>query len=376
MRRLFWRVHSILGLTAGLGLIVIGLSGSALVFHEELDAVFNREQTRVVPTSAGRLPLDELLARVEAQLPGYAITGWQPQRDNPRAADGAYVIAFGEHTWNYLTVDPYRGTVLSGPRLHEETLKGWMLELHYTFFADHVGMAVSGLLGVALCLLGVSGLWIYRRFWRTLFTLRWRSGARLLFGDIHRFTGVTSVGFNLLLGFTGAYWNIDHVLHELREPTLPPSEEFNVPGKLYPEDFRLDAMVADAAERIPGFVTHYVSLPWSPGGGVTLWGKTADAAWFRNAYGSQVSYDAGTGAFGSVHDIRNDGLWAQTLDAFEPLHFGNFGGLPIKVLWALAGLAPGVLAVSGMAIWWQRRRGRQTSSRRPRRRLRPFESVL
>ncbi len=354
MRKLFWRIHSVLGLVSGLGLIVIGLTGSVLVFNEEIDGLFNPAETRVAPTVAGRLPYDVLLAKVEAQLPGYAITGWAPNFRSPRSADGAYVIAYGKHEWNYLTVDPYRGTVLSGPRLHATTFKGWMLDLHYTFFAGDIGMAVSGLLGVALCLLGVSGLWIYRRFWRTLFTLRWGASARLLWGDIHRFTGVMSVGFNLLLGFTGAYWNIEHVIDDLRNPPQPPSEEFNVPGKLYPAGLRLDGIVVDAASRIPGFETNYISLPWAPGAAITLWGKTGDAAWFRNAFGSQVAYDSPTGDFVSIHDIRSDGIWAQTLDAFEPLHFGDFGGLPIKILWGLAGLAPGVLALSGMTIWWKR----------------------
>jgi uncharacterized iron-regulated membrane protein len=69
-----------------------------------------------------------------------------------------------------------------------------------------------------------------------------------------------------------------------------------------------------------------------------------------------VSFDSSTGAFLSAHDLTRDGIWKQVEDAFEPLHFGNFGGLPVKIAWAAAGFAPALLTISGMAIWWQRRR--------------------
>lgn len=362
MRKLFWRLHSFIGLAAGLGLVVIGISGSLLVFHEEISALLQPEQTRVEPTSGGRLSFEELVLAVESQLPEYAVTGWDFNHDNERAADGAFVIPFGVREWQYITVDPYRGTVLSGPLHHDLTFKGLLLELHYTFFADHWGMAISGLLGIALCFLGLSGLWLYRRFWKTLFRLRWRASARMLLGDFHRLVGVTSVAFNLLLGFTGAYWNVAHVIDEFaHEPH--PDDVYVITERLLPDDLPLNEILADAPGRLPGFRTHYVSLPWAPDGAVTLWGDFDDGAWFRSPHGSQMTYASQDGSFVSLHDIRGDSWWSQTLDAFEPLHFGSFGGLPIKLLWALAGLAPGLLAISGTAIWWKRRRRRKNPPR-------------
>ncbi len=363
MRKLFWRLHSIVGLAAGLGLVVIGLSGSVLVFHEEIAAVFSPEATRVEPTAAGRLPLTELVASVEAAFPAHAVTGWAFDRDDPRAADGAYVMPWGTREWRWITVDPYRGEVLSGPVEADKTFKHWLLHLHYELLLGHVGMAISGLLGVALCFLGLSGLWLYRRFWRTFFRLRWRASARMLLGDIHRFTGVCAVGFNLLLGFTGAWWNLTHVWHELTEDHHHPEDEVLFHERLFPLELDLDALLARADTHVPGFVTHYVSLPWSPEEGrFTLWGRSADAGWWRSVHGSQVTYTAGEGSFVSAYDIREAPLGTQVVDAFEPLHYGYFGGLPIKLLWSAAGLAPGILALSGMAIWWKRRRSRPSAA--------------
>jgi uncharacterized iron-regulated membrane protein len=36
------------------------------------------------------------------------------------------------------------------------------------------------------------------------------------------------------------------------------------------------------------------------------------------------------------------------------LHFGNFGGTPVKILWCLLGLAPMALFGTGALMWWNR----------------------
>jgi uncharacterized iron-regulated membrane protein len=133
--------------------------------------------------------------------------------------------------------------------------------------------------------------------------------------------------------------------------------------RLYADSLSLDAIVADAAQRLPGYRANYISLPWAAGGDVTLYGSFSDAGPLRSPYGTHVAYDSQTGIHKSTFDLRTAGAWAQAVDAFTPLHFGNFGGLPIKLLWCLGGLTPGVLAVSGFIIWQQRRRKRPPTSR-------------
>lgn len=354
MRKRLWQIHSWLGLAAGLGLLVIGLTGSLLVFHEELEAVFNPSLVRVVPTEAGRLSLDRNLAEAERQLAGYEITGWHVREEGTRVADELYVIAHGTNEWLVATQDPYTGKVLASPRGGTTTLTGWLLRLHYEFFADHVGMFVAGLFGVALFLLGATGIWLYRDFWKRLFTLRWGAGARVLFSDLHKFTGISSALLNLLLGFTGAYWNLTHVASEWLHGE---HEQAAIDARLYAPSLSLDKTVGDAAGRLPGFRANFISLPSNPSSPVViLWGAVEPRPWLRDAYGSTLSYDPLTGAHLSTRDIREQGLWTRIVDSFKPLHFGSFGGLSIKVLWALAGLAPGLLAVSGFCIWLCRRK--------------------
>ncbi|MBE2212911.1 MAG: PepSY domain-containing protein, partial [Opitutaceae bacterium] len=183
--------------------------------------------------------------------------------------------------------------------------------------------------------------------------LRWGESRRIFFSDLHKMVGISSVAFNLVLGFTGAYWNLTHVISHM---VMGEDEEVPVTGAMLAAGYPLDAAIADARTRLPGFEANYVSLPWVAGGDVTLWGSFKDAGLLRSPYGSTATYDAQTGANKGVTDIRTAGLWVQSVDAFRPLHFGDFAGLPVQILWCLGGLSPGVLAVSGTCIWWLRRR--------------------
>ena len=361
MKKRLWQLHSWLGLVCGLALLVIGLSGSLLVFHEELEAWVNPHLVSVEPTAAGRLAPGELLERVRAATPGHEVTGWLYNRHDSTLADVAYVIAHGTSEWKIVTVNPYTGRLLGGPMTDHALLTGWLLDFHFTFFTEHVGLWVTGFLGIGLCALGVSGVWIYRRFWKSLFTLRWGESRRIFFSDVHKMVGISSVAFNLVLGFTGAYWNLTHVVGHLFE-----GEEAEVPvaGPMLAARYPLDAALAEAVTRLPGFEANYASFPWVPGADVTLWGSFADAGILRSPYGSTVSFDAQTGAHKATTDIRNAGIWTQLVDAFRPLHFGDFGGLFVQIVWSLGGLTPGILAVSGTVIWWTRRQRVRAGARR------------
>lgn len=358
MNKRFWQFHSWLGLIAGLGLIVIGLTGSLLVFHDEIEGVLHPGLTRVEPLPVGRRPVSELVASANRQLPGYEIAGWLFHPDEPRHADLLYVRKHGGVEWLISSVNPYTGEVLSNPRNGDTTFTGWLLDLHYALLADHVGVLIAGLLATGLFLLGLSGTYLYRDFWKTFLTFRWGRSRRILFSDIHKFVGITSVAFNLILGFTGAYWNIPHAINDLfihhdEEAEVAPAE------RLYASTLPWETLVADSAKRIPDFRANYISFPTLKEPSVTFHGSVP--GFLRGPYGSTVAYDAKTGAFKNAADIRQGGPWARIADTFTPLHYGTFGGIPVKILWTLGGLTPGVLAVTGFIMWRLRRPGsRQT----------------
>ncbi len=358
-RRLFF-LHSWMGLIAGLGLILIGLTGTVLVFKNELDGVLTPELVKVEPTARGRLSLDELLAAVRPAVRGYEVMGWD-RASEPHRADLVWLVKHGTDDWRAVWVDPCTGEVRGRPSERKDSLTGFILELHYSFLADHTGELIAGIFAALLCFLGITGVWIYRGFWKNFFTLRWGRSARIFFSDLHKMVGISSVAFNLILGFTGAWWNLGHIISHIGEEEA--AEPPPVTGPSYATSLSLDALAAKAGERIPGYEVTYISLPAGPGLGITFYGQSS-RSFLASPYGSTVTFDQQTGEIKDALDLRDSGLWAKFLDSFRPLHFGTFGGLPVKILWSLGGLTPGILAVTGFVMWWKRRRpGRKIRAR-------------
>lgn len=353
-RRKLWKAHSWLGLAAGLPMLLIALTGSLLVFKDELNGILMTEQVVVEPTAQGRWPVDRLHRKAIELLPDYQLAGWVLSAD-PGRADALYVIAFGDSEWRKLFLDPYRGELLSEPQSLTHYLTDWLVNFHYTFLGGHLGMLVVGLLSLMLMALGVLGFYIYRRFWIGFFRLRWGKSLRVLMGDLHSRIGVISSPVFFILGLTGAYWNLTHAVADLAEHGLF-HEHSPLQQQLYDSELSLQEMITEADRQLPGFQVNYLAFPTETGWPITLYGAVPTANPLRGLYGSQVWFDASTGERQGVTDVRARHWGIQFVDMFEPLHFGNFGGLAVKLIWCILGLMPGLLAVSGFIVWLKRRR--------------------
>ena len=349
MKKRLWQLHSWLGLLCGLGLLVIGLTGSLLVFHEEIDVARFPAQFRATPTPAGRMSYDALWAAVRGALPpGEVIVGWQPA-PGPSRTDGLAVSRLdgppGNH--RHVHLDPYAGALRGVLPDEKNALAGWLTTFHYSFLGGATGTAVAGLLALALLGLGVSGVWLYRGFWRNFFTLRWGRSARIFFSDLHKMVGISAVGFYLILGFTGAWWNFQIVSAALAAPAparpaaaVPPPSPFDPAAA----NLSLDDLAVRAARELPGFRPTFLQFPPTREGDIVLYGTVPTPNPLRGDFGSRVIFHAADGALRQVIDIRRAGAWGIVADSFALLHFGTFGGVLVKILWTLGGLTPGVLA--------------------------------
>ncbi|MFW6217867.1 MAG: PepSY-associated TM helix domain-containing protein [Verrucomicrobiota bacterium] len=138
-----WKLHSWLGLLAGIPLLVIALSGSLLVFKDDLNRLLIPGKVFVESRPEGPLPMAERLAALQEGLPEHEVVGWALY-DEPERSDWVYVMAHGDDEWLHVYQNPYTGEILGEPVASDSEFMGWLLELHYTFLAGHVGMAVCG----------------------------------------------------------------------------------------------------------------------------------------------------------------------------------------------------------------------------------------
>ncbi len=366
-----WRVHRWLGLGFGALLVLLSATGSLLVVHHELEHLFERDlhvasRGLGLPTSdsAGNVsptgqearatPALSDLARQTASLApaGYRLFRVFPAKDD----QGTHRIVFRAPDepvrWDVF-VEPATGRVLwSGPE--ENRLTPWLLGLHMQLHAGRAGYYVTGVCGVALALLALTGLYIHRdrltQLWRHPFRLH--LGWRVALADLHKWIGIFTFYFPVMLGLTGALY----CLSILTAATPPaPAKPFDA-ARLAP----LEPMFATARQHLPDAEVFRAQIPAADGGVVGVLLLHRDAPVWQKF--SRVEFDSATGALRAIKVAADAPFWAQFRSMLAPLHFGLYGAPWVKWAYFVGGLAPAGLALSGTALWWIRRRGPRNAS--------------
>ena len=344
--------HSALGLVVGGLAYLLSLTGVLAVFMSD----FERWEQPDVPEFTAMTPgaLDRLYGEVmaAANAPVERIFITLPTADAPRSA-----VYAGEQAW-FATADG----ALWGGIAHEWT--HFLEHLHYYLSLPHTfGIIVVGLVGAAMVGLILSGLAAHPRIFRDAFALRWTSSPRLSQADLHNRLSVWGAPFHLAVSLTGAYFGLIGVLLLLAGAAAPGEARDSLLAPLFgappvadaaaAPPPRLDAAVAQIAALEPAATPSYLSIE-APGTRGQVVDVSADIP-------GQLIY-AETWRFDSAARLQSKlgaadgGLGQQAAWAMYPLHFGSFGGLPIRLAYGALGLALCVVVASGVNIWLVRRR--------------------
>ncbi|GAA4390893.1 PepSY-associated TM helix domain-containing protein [Hymenobacter koreensis] len=353
-RRLF-ALHSWLGLGTGLLLLVISLSGVALVFEPELDHALNPTLLRVpAPPVGGKASLDNVMAAARQRFPQPAYLRLRRLPEEPTQAVEVSVDQ-PDHRWTLAYFDPYTARYL-GQRDARAHVFGWLLGVHYSLWGGKSGELVAGVLGVLLVLSVLTGVVVYRKHLLPVLLFRpklnwknWRTAA----SGLHRVIGVWSLVFNLLMAGSGV-WMLRAVFWP--ETYQPETVKALLAQPIVPVS--LDSLAATAARALPGFQLQGLALPKTAADTVvSAYGKLPNATLLGN-FSQTIELHARTGHVLKADDIRRASVGEKLeLTAFT-LHFGQFGGVLVKVLWAVLGLSPALLSLTGFMLWWRRKRVR------------------
>jgi len=364
MRKTLFKIHSWVALIAIIPLIVISITGSVLVFKSEIDGLLMPNSHFVVKALPERLPIDKLIAKTERTYPNYIVASWEIFNDD--TADRVYLIKRGTEQWAKLHLNQYTGDILSEPVGTSHYFTDWFLELHYTFLLNdfknlpgQTGTVLGFFFAVFLLVLGISGLIIYRKFWRRLFSVRWRATLQIVLSDIHKMTGVLGSPIIIILAITGGYFNWAVWYHEVIEHAQ--EEHYVLTNPLYSHDISLQQILDDSKKQISTFNGTFLVLPLEPDESITLFGEVSTTNPLASEYANTITYNKLTGEHMANWDIREVGIGWQVIDSFRKLHFGYFAGLVSKVLWAVIGLSPVWLAGTGFYLWLTRRARKKQS---------------
>ncbi len=204
LRKAIFLLHRWTGIGIGLYIFVLSLSGSIIVYRDELSRAFARRP--VLVTSQGRkLTRDELQQAALRNFPGYTVTDvfWRP---NPRQAAEITLERGRAHREELF--DPYTGADL-GNRFKPGFLAVmWLVDLHDNLLLGRAGRAVSGVGALLFTLLVLTGSviwWPGLLNWRRSIKIDWHAGPKRLLWTIHSVIGFWLFLFILLWAVSGVY---------------------------------------------------------------------------------------------------------------------------------------------------------------------------
>ena len=365
MRRTLFKLHYWLALSACIPLLLIVITGMLLVFKQPLDVLL-MPQTAALPYSEdsdipSRQKINDLMVQIDHSFPDYDIGSWE-LFDDGYEADRVYLIQQGTSDWFKVYLDPYSGEILSQPQTLTHYLTDWLLNLHYTLLLDgvfdqtpHLGLITGLVCDLAMTLIGITGLIIYRRFWRHFFSFNRRGKAVVVTRRLHRLIGIWSAPVLLLTGITGIYFNTVEYLEELTHHHEEQPAQAETSGRLYNTQLDFDQLLAESENAIDGFEATYILFPYEQDMGITFYGATPDRNPFASVYGSTVSFDALSGEKTQVYDIRHGGFIYRLMDSVRSIHFGDFAGNSSRVVWSASAAGMTFLIISGIFMFSYRK---------------------
>lgn len=356
LRQVALSLHRYIGYIAGLVLVFIALTGSLLVFKNEIDRFFEPQLLQVVPGEK-RVPLQSVVDKVRFNYPELSITSV----DMPLPGEGVYKIWSESKSKQtvFLYVNPYNGDIL-GSRLQEKTLMDILVNLHINLLMGETGAVVVGIYGLLLLILCVTGLFLWPG-WKKFasgFKIRWKAPGKLINYDVHKVVGILSVAFLLLIVSTGVamsfFTQFEKALYSLTATPMP-----TIPSKSQPAAGRktvaIDLILSKAEQALPGTQTIWIDLP-PDSQGLFRVGKrfSQDTSLSSASSDSQIFVDQYSGKVVRVNTVQNAPLATQIIYSLYSLHIGSYGGLGMRIVYVLIGLAPVGLLFTGLVLWRQR----------------------
>jgi len=277
LRRALFQVHLWTGLAIGLYIVMLSVTGSVLVYRNELDRLFATKRP-AYDAAAKRLTADELRAAAEKAYPGWSITrvGDRITRRNPTIEVWAERGAEKRER----LFDPYTGADLGDSVTQGEYFVLWLARLHDELLLDRPGRYWNGILSLVATILFVTGLvvwWPGSSRWKRSLLIKPSSGWRRFNWDLHSAIGFWMFLFMLMWGISGFYLGVPEPFSDFVDSISDP-----------------DAFLGER-----------------PGDVVLLW--------------------------------------------LTRLHFGRWRTQPVlKAVWAVIGLVPALMFVTGVIMWWNR----------------------
>lgn len=331
------------------------ITGLPLIFHSEIDSLLSSDDWKPANPGGIHLSLDEILSVAGQHRPDDVPIYMSFDVDRPvinvTTGPSADVSGFDMHFASY---DATSGDLVLSDNVGEGVMD-FLLQLHTDMFLGLPGMLFLGFMGFLLIVATISGIVLYVPFMQklTFGDIRRDRSAKLKWLDYHNLFGAITLAWVLVVGVTGVINTLESpILDKWRDQVLAEMIAENQETQVVPVHASLSDAVDSALKLAPNMQLQFVAFPGSEYStdahySVFLHGRTP----LTEHLVTPVLIRADTGQIDGRRDMP---LFAKALSLSRPLHFGDYGGLALKILWAVLDLLTIHILCTGLYLWWRK----------------------
>ncbi|WP_349733729.1 sulfite reductase flavoprotein subunit alpha [Pseudomonas jessenii] len=362
LKKTLFQLHWFFGISAGLVLALMGITGAAVSFQDEILSTLNPSVLQVEKQVAGVLPPVELVERIEAAS-GKKVSMLTVETDSGSAAKVWFTPPPGERRGEMRYFDPYTAEFLGDAT--GQGFFGLMLQLHRFLAMGDTGRQITGACTLILVFFCLSGLYLrwprQWKSWRTWLTLDWKKKGRSFNWDLHSVAGTWCLVFYLLAALTGLFWSYEWYNKGLTRLLSDSPQSERVRGGRGPAPSG-PAPTADYAAMWssiysaagPQLSSYNVRMPPVAGQPATVYFLLKTSPHDRAL--NQITLDPATGVVKRVDRYSDKSLKAQLLTSIYALHVGSYFGIVGRIILTIASLTMPLFFITGWMLYLDRRR--------------------
>jgi uncharacterized iron-regulated membrane protein len=365
IKKWLW-VHRWTSLICTLFLLLLCLTGLPLIFGEEIDEWLNPGAPyEMLPANTPMGNLDSMVHKAQQRYPKEVISYVYIDDEEPQVLLGmiphydadpelSHDMKFDARTAKLLKDEP--------PERDQKTFIGLMLSLHTDLFMGLPGELFMGFMGLLFVVSIISGVVLYGPFTKKLDfgTVRRDRSRRMKWLDLHNLLGIAIMVWLAVVGITGVINELSTPLFGLWQQTDVRDMLKKYENKALPVQGQLssaDAAYNTAKKALPGMTVTTLVFPGNQYGSpyhYLLWAKGNTPLTSRLF--SPVLVEANSGELAAIVQMP---WYLRFLEVSRPLHFGDYGGTPLKIIWALFDIAAIVVLITGVYLWFARRKNQE-----------------
>ncbi len=370
LKKVLFQVHWFFGITAGMVLALMGVTGALVSFEDEILDALNPDALFVHPREH-QLSLVEIVSTLQAQAKD-TVSMFRVEVDSDKAAQVWFKPAPGQRRGEMRNFDPYTGELKENAV--GQGVFAFILNLHRFLAAGEYGKQVTAACTLILVFFCLSGLYLrwprHALNWRVWLTLDWAKKGRSFNWDLHSVFGTWCLIVYLLLAVTGLMWSYDWfnngmtkligdppVQGEQRRggggPRPGSDAKGAATGEIPPADYAaIWETIQNAAG--PDLSSYNLRMPQTPGQMATVFYLLKTSPHPRAL--NQITLDPVNGRLKAVTRYTEKGFGAQLLVSNYALHTGSYFGLIGRIVITVAALMMPLFFITGWLLYLDRRR--------------------